>query len=166
MAYLKVLPKKFDYLDANDDDCIFRINIDVLNEAFGVGRSMYARGSYPDKKNTYFSGSNPNDRFYIWMPKLYGNGSEWINTISADGTVIYEKAEPTRSIDWTEYHHDLIDAYRIVFVKPSVKEPYKFVGVFQNGDMNHLDHAYRRIATKIELIGNPVYKIDLLDDNR
>ena len=40
MAYLKVLPKKFNYLDANDDDCIFRINIDVLNEAFGVGRAM------------------------------------------------------------------------------------------------------------------------------
>ena len=33
MAKLEVLPKRFDVLDANDDNCQFRINIDVLNEA-------------------------------------------------------------------------------------------------------------------------------------
>ena len=47
MSSLKVLPKRIDILDANDTSCQFRINIDVLNEAFGVGRAMYAKASYP-----------------------------------------------------------------------------------------------------------------------
>ena len=82
MAKLEVFPKRLDYLDVNDAACRFRINIDVLNEAFGVGRAMYAKACYPDKKGAAFSGNKPGDRFFIWMPKLYSNSSEWKNIIS------------------------------------------------------------------------------------
>ena len=91
MAKLEVLPKRYEFLDANDDACQFRINIDVLNEAFGVGRGMYARACYPDKKDTYFKGENPSDKYFIWMPKLYGNSSEWKNIISEDGSELHEE---------------------------------------------------------------------------
>ena len=50
MSKLKVLPKRLDVLDVNDKACQFRINIDVLNEAFGVGRAMYPKACYPDSK--------------------------------------------------------------------------------------------------------------------
>lgn len=50
MAKLEVLPKRLEILDVNSSDCKFRINIDVLNEAFGIGRSMYAKAVYPEKK--------------------------------------------------------------------------------------------------------------------
>ena len=89
---LEVKDKRYDILDV-DDDCTFRINIDVLNEAFGVGRSMYARACYPDKKNTFFWEEKGSRHFFIWMPKMYSNSSEWKNTISKDGRYIYEDAE-------------------------------------------------------------------------
>ena len=57
MSKLKVLPKRLDVLDVNDKACRFRINIDVLNEAFGVGRSMYPKAYYPDKKDVTFAGA-------------------------------------------------------------------------------------------------------------
>ena len=71
LGKLAVLPKRWDVLDANDEACKFRINIDVLNEAFGVGRSMFPKACYPDRKGDAFSGNKPGDRFIIWMPKLY-----------------------------------------------------------------------------------------------
>lgn len=165
MAKLEVLPKRLDYLDANDEACQFRINIDVLNEAFGVGRAMFAKACYPDKKGVTFSGNNPVDKFFIWMPKLYGNSSGWKNAISEDGTEIYEVAENTRHEDWIHEDADL-SGLRLVFVKPDPKSFYKFVGVFKSGKMDFCDHTYERVATKVKLIGDPVKKIELLDDNR
>ncbi len=53
-----------------------------------------------------------------------------------------------------------------MFVKPDPKSPYKFVGVYKTGKMGYLHHTYERIATKVRLIGNPVYRIELLDDIR
>ena len=58
MTKLKVLPKRLDILDANDASCQFGINIDVLNEAFGVGRSMYPKACYPDTKDGSLKGQN------------------------------------------------------------------------------------------------------------
>ena len=167
MAKLEVLAKRFDILDANDDSCQFRINIDVLNEAFGVGRSMYARAVYPDKKGVYFTDNNPNEKLYIWMPKLYDNSSEWKNRISEDGNKIKETAEPIRHTDWiSNVDKEYINALRITFVKPDPNSPYKFARIFQNEKIEFCDYIYKRVATKIKLICNPVTEIELLDDNR
>ena len=161
-----ILPKRIEILDVEDAECQFRINIDVLNEAFGVGRSMYARASYPDKQGVSYLGTNPQDRFFIWMPKLYTNSSDWINEISVDGTIISEKANNNRHSDWKDSPNSRVDELRIVFCKQSKNSPYRFVGVFQSVKMDPLNHTYQRIATRIRLIGNPVLKIELLDDNR
>lgn len=166
MARLPVLPKRIDILDANDKLCRFRINIDVLNEAFGVGRSMYAKACYPDKKDETFSGENPDDHFIVWMPKLYGNSSEWKNSLHNDGMEIHEDAEPSRHEDWIPIAKHDLSVLRLVFVKPDPKSPYQFVGVYRLGKRDYLHHIYERIATKVRLIGNPVHRVKLLDDNR
>ena len=166
MGKQEVLPKRLDILDVNDKNCQFRINIDVLNEAFGVGRSMYAKAVYPDKKHSSIPGNNGQDKFIIWMPKLYSNSSEWKNCLSDDGTKIYEIAETTKKQDWTEIDkHDLY-CLKITFVRSTRKGPYRFVGVFRADKMDHLHHIYDRVSTKVKLIGNPVHTIELLDDIR
>lgn len=166
MAHLAILPKRVDVLDVNDSSSQFRINIDVLNEAFGVGRAMFAKACYPDAADTFIAGNNPGDRFIIWMPKLYSNSSEWKNTISSDGVTIYEDAETTRHEDWIQAGESDLSVLRLVFVKPERNMPYKFVGVFRSGKMNHLHHTYERIASRVKIIGNPVERVALLDDVR
>ena len=166
MGKQEVLPKRLDILDVNDKNCQFRINIDVLNEAFGIGRSMYAKACYPDTKDGSFSGTKPGDRFIIWMPKLYSNSSEWKNSLWNDGKEIHEDAEDTRHEDWIPIAKHDLSALRLVFVKTGLREPYRFVGVYRSGKMNYLHHTYDRIATRVKLIGNPVNRIELLNDIR
>ena len=165
MAKLDVLPKRVEVLEVNNAESLFRINIDVLNEAFGIGRAMYAKAVYPDKKDTIISGTKPGDRFIIWMSKLYGNSSEWKNIVSDDGTKIYEVAENTRSEDWINEDSDF-NVLRLVFVKDTPKSPYRFVGAFKCGNMEYCKHTYERVASKVRIIGNPATKIELLNDNR
>ena len=166
MAKLKVLPKRVEILDANEESCQFRINIDVLNEAFGVGRAMYAKACYPDTKGVTFPGTKLGDHFIIWMPKLYSNSSEWKNSMWNGGKEIHEDAEDTRHEDWIDFSKHDLSVLRLVFVKIDAKSPYKFAGVYRLGKMEYLHHTYERIATKVRLVGNPVNKIELLDDIR
>lgn len=166
MAKLEVLPKRVDILDANDPNCKFRINIDVLNECFGANRSIYMNACYPQGRHETIPGAKFGDNFIVWMPKLYGNSSEWVNSIVDNGDTILEVAEPTRHSDWMDIDKHDLRVIRLVFVKPSPKEWYRFAGVFVNGKMDYLKHSYKRIATKVKLIGDPVYKIELLDDYR
>lgn len=166
MARLEVLPKSIDVLDANNPDCKFRINIDVLNECFGANRSIYMHACYPQSKNETIPGTKYGDHFFVWMPKLYGNSSEWKNIVTDNGDTILEIAEPTRHQDWMDIGKHDLEGIRLVFVKPSPKEWYRFAGVFVCGQMDHLKHSYKRIATQVRLIGDPVYKIELLDDRR
>lgn len=163
MASNKILPKRFDLLDANDPDCKFRINVDVLNECFGVNRSMYMRAAYPDAKYESIQEINTGNCCFVWMPKLYGNSSGWVNTISQNGEIISEVAGEYLSHDWVETGKHVIDQYRIVFSKASNKDWYVFNGVYKTERMDHLIHSYKRIATKIRLIGNPVSKIEFVD---
>ena len=127
---------------------------------------MYAKACYPDTKGGSFPGSKQGDHFIIWMPKLYSNSSEWKNSLWDDGKEIHEDAEDTRHEDWTSIRKHNISALRLVFVKPAPEEPYRFVGGYRSGKMDFLHHTYERIATKVRLVGNPVSRIELLDDSR
>ena len=166
MANTKILPKRFDILDANDPDCSFRINIDVLNECFGANVSMFMQACWPQKRDMTIPGTKPGDKFFVWMPKLFKNKSEWKNSISADGSMIYEVAEPTLKEDWMLTNKHDLEGIRLVFAKLADNGPYRFVGAFVCDQMNNLAHSYKRIATRVRLIGDPVRMIELLDDNR
>ena len=163
MADLEILPKRIDTLDSSDRNCTFRINIDVLNECFGANRSIYMHACYPQGKHRFIPGTKQGEKFVVWMPKLYGNSSEWKNSISADNNTIYEIAEDSRHSDWMDADKHDLDVMRLVFVKPGPNLPYVFKGVFVNGKMDFLNHSYRRIATKVKLIGDPVTRVELLD---
>lgn len=161
MAKLVVLPKRLEVLEVSDPACSFRVNIDVLNEAFGIGRSMYAKAVYPDTRNGVIPGTAPNEKYIIWMPKLYGNNSEWKNVLSEDGTELYEVAEGDRHQDWIDEEADF-SVRRLVFTKKDVKSPYVFSGVFKCGKMEHCNHTFERIATKVRLIGAPANRIEIV----
>ena len=102
MAKNKILPKRLDYLDVNDSACQFRINVDVLNEAFGFGESLFMKAGYPRNPKESIPGSKPGDRFRIWLPKLYGNKSGWHNILSDDGEHFYEKSDDSTAVDWMD----------------------------------------------------------------
>lgn len=153
-------------LDAYDPLCRFRINIDILNECFGTNKTHYFMAAYPQKKGELFEGINNNDKYFVWMPKLYGNSSLWDNGISSDQELIYEIAEPERTKDWMDEEKHDVNALRIVFAKPDKKSPYQFVGVFLMVNKDYCHHLYIRVSTKIRLIGHPVYGIELINDYR
>ena len=168
MSNLKALKKHIDILDVDNPTCTFRINIDVLNEAFGLNRSMYAKAWYPDSKYSWISAINSKEQFYIWMPKMYSNSSGCKNSISYDGTKIYEVIDDPNVVDDSEttdadiYGYNYRHGYRLVFIKESPKSPYRFVGVFRPIKMEHNNHAFERVATKIKLIRNPATAIEIL----
>ena len=166
MAKNKILPKRLDYLDVNDSACQFRINVDVLNEAFGFGESLFMKAGYPRNPKESIPGSKPGDRFRIWLPKLYGNISGWHNILSDDGEHFYEKSDDSTAVDWMDVDDSGSKALSIIFAQEKRNDPYRFVGVFKAGKMEHLNHTYDRIATRVKLIGNPVNRIELLDDVR
>lgn len=166
MAKLDIHSKCFETLNVNDIKCRFKNNIDILNECFGANMGMYMRACYPQSRHEFIWEANTGEKLFVWMPKLYSNNSSWKNIISDDGTIIHEKADGDRTQDWMEIDKHELNALRIVFIKPSSSMPYKFAGVFVNKSMKHLNHTYQRIATRIRLIGNPVRKVELLDDQR
>lgn len=153
-------------LDSDDDRCCFRTNVDVLNDCFGTKKSHYFMASYPQKKGETFNGANTDDKFFVWMPKFFGNSSLWDNGITSDGNLIYEIAEKERTSDWVDEGKYDISAVRLVFAKTDSKSPYQFVGAFATFNVEHCNHLYIKVASKVRLLGNPVSEIELLDDYR
>ena len=153
-------------LDSNNDRCIFRTNVDVLNDCFGTNKTHYFMASYPQKRGEIFQGVNTDDNFFVWMPKFYDNSSLWDNGITADGNLIYEIAEKERTSDWVDEGKHDVNAVRLVFAKSNQKSPYQFVGAFVMANMDYCHHLYIKIASKVRLIGDPVSGVELLDDYR
>lgn len=168
MSKLEIKPKRFTILDANDPDCRFQRNIDVLNECLGLNRGLYRRASYPHNAPTgkgWIPGTKENEKFFVWMPKLHKNSSEWVNSISDDDSLIIETAGQQKGVD---YFYDDAEAaanmQRLVFVQDKPKTWYRFVGVFAVDKYELKKHVFKRIATKVRLIGNPVSQIEIIEE--
>ncbi len=157
----EIIPKSIDVLDVNGDKTDFDYIIDILNACFGASVAGWQKATWPSGRD--IAVSNSQTAAFVWMPKFYRNRSLWKNSISENEEYIYEVADYDRNEDWTEEDggsHE--NKYRIVFIKETPDTPYRFVGVFEDCKMEHLNHSYKRIASKIRLIGDPVYKIELL----
>ena len=124
------------------------------------------KAGYPRNSKESIPGINTGDRFRIWLPKLYRNKSGWHNILSDDGRHFYEESEDSTAVDWMDIDDSGSKALSLIFVREKRNTPYKFIGVFEAGKMEHLNHTYDRIATRVKLIGNPVNRIELLDDIR
>ena len=101
----------------------------------------------------------------IWSFKLYENDSEYINEISEDNETITEYV-PQNKEDYYDstLQKDLrLRATRVVFMKGSNKEPWRFMGVFvpdYEQTKPHI-HVFRRIATEINVTTQSSKNIEL-----
>lgn len=157
----EVRPKTIDLLDANGDKTDFEYIVDILNSCFGAGIAGWQNATWPSKRDLSVMDSQM--QAFVWMPKFYRNRSLWKNSISRDKEYVYEIADYDRKEDWIDQNDNNSEKkYRITFVKEAPDTPYRFVGVYEDYKMEHLNHTYKRVSSKIKLIGDPVYKIQLL----
>ena len=149
-------------LDANKK-MHFRTHLDVLAECFGFFLKSHQRGTWRLPQN---------EEWMVWFPHETSSGVpqkgiEWVNTISPDNTNIYERSI-TSSKDYIYDFPYMKDCIRLVFMKCSNKGSYVFKGAFVGNPakMKDGEHTFTRIATRVRLHGNPVYDIELLDEDR
>ena len=158
---MEIIPKSIDVLDVDGDKTDFDYIIDILNACFGAGVAGWQNATWPFGRDIAVADSQISA--FVWMPKFYRNRSLWKNSISENGEYIYEVADYDRNEDWVDVDDGShVKKYRIVFIKETPETPYRFVGVFEDCKIEHLNHSYKRICSRIRLIGNPVYKIELL----
>lgn len=149
-------------LDANKNMC-FRTHLDVFAECFGMFLGGHQKATWRLPQN---------EEWIVWFPHEIKEGTsnekiDWFNTISEDSTNIYERAKKSGN----EYLHKfpyMQDCIRLVFMEfPSVGA-YVFKGAFVGNPakMKAGDHTFTRIATRVRLVGDPVYDIELLDEDR
>lgn len=154
------MAKKIEILDAMEKyefPTIFR----AINDCIGTEYSGWMTACWPNVRG--------NGNFRMWFPKLAKQkGGELIpaafdciNTISDDwNTFIFE--------DLKGGHVDMSDKYGgmdLIFAKTPGNHGYMFCGVYiRDGENSKPNYdVSTRIATKVRLIGNPAYDIELLD---
>ena len=108
-----------------------------------------------------------NDTTFIWFPKIEkdrkgnvkNNRSGWKNYYNEDCSIVTTEPNEPQSI------RDEKHMTTLIFIMFGYHE-YRFVGEFKKDMSQCTDykHVNIRIATRVKLIGNPVYKIELLDN--
>lgn len=148
---------RIDYLDAIDKKEFYRIN-ELLNTCFGTDYQAWMKGTW-----------QLNDYYWCWFPKLVRtlkdepatNGCT--NVISADwNTLIYDEHKDTVADTSNDPHNDRA----IVFAREPDNGPILFRGVYayDRSQSSYKHYVYKRIATRIRIIGNPAYDIEMLDN--
>lgn len=151
--------KRYDVLDANKD-IHFHTHEQLLDECFG------------EHHNLFEVDYEINDSCRVYMPKILtdrnGNpkavSSGWTNSIDSTNTV-FKSVSP---VGEPFYECKASDYVSLIFAMLKNDGDYQFLGAFVD-DANECDgHIFtsKRIATKVRLIGNPVYDIELLDEDR
>ena len=147
---------RIDELDARDKIKFYKIH-ELLNTCFGTDYAAWMKGTW-----------SLNDYYWCWFPKLVKtlkdepatNGCT--NVISEDwNTLIYDEHKSTVADTSNDPHDDR----SIIFAREPDNGPILFRGVYEyNREQSSFKHyVYKRIATKIRIIGNPAYDIELLD---
>ena len=147
--------KKYDILSA-DDKVAFDSIYDALNDCFGKDYKAWMKACWP---------SYSPEKFRAWFPKLapVKNGvyqaavNGCINTITPDWEeVIFDDLK--KSFDGNYY-----TGLDLIFAK-DVDGKYVFRGVYKLDMDKTIPNHYvsRRVATKVQLLGDPVYDVRLL----
>lgn len=147
---------RIDHLDAKDKCEFYRID-EVLNNCFGTDYQAWMKGTWP-----------LNDYYWCWFPKLVksikdepaSNGC--INVISEDwNTIIYDETKDSVADTSSDQHNDRA----IVFAREPDNGPILFRGVyvFDRKRSSYKHYIYKRVSSKIRIIGNPAYDIETLD---
>ena len=155
------MAKKFDVLDASLN-MTFHTIVGAINDVIGTDYEGWQRATWPN--------NNGNGRFRLWFPKLAEtkNGQlvsasfDCVNTISSDwNELIFDDLKNTQA-DMTKKYW----GYDLIFAKDPDGGEYIFRGVYvRNGEKSKPNHdVNKRIATKVRLVGEPAYDIELLDE--
>lgn len=149
-------------LDANKN-MHFHTHLDILAECFGVFLKVHRKGTWRLPEN---------EDWMVWFPHEIKEDSskkdiEWFNTISADNATIYERTKMSGKEYLREFPY-MRDCIRLVFMEIPAVGAYVFKGAFVGNptEMKEGNHTFTRIATRVRLIGNPVYDIELIDEDR
>ena len=156
LEQVPVSSRRIDHLDADDKLEFYRID-EILNTCFGTNYQAWMKGTWP-----------LNDYYWCWFPKLVksikdepaSNGC--INVISEDwNTIIYDETKDTVADTSNDPHNDRA----IVFAREPDNGPILFRGVyaFDKELSSYKHYIYKRASTKIRIIGNPAYDIEMLN---
>ena len=154
------MAKKYDILDANQK-VRFHSIYEAINECMGTDYTGWMKACWPNVKG--------NGKFRLWFPKLARkkNGRNEAEAFDCVNTI---------SEDWNEFtfddlkdrHSDMNNKYTgydLIFAK-EVDGDYIFRGLYvrdeEKSAPNH--DVSKRIASKVKLVGNPVYDIEPLDE--
>ena len=147
---------RIDHLDAKDRIQFYRIN-EVLNTCFGTDYQAWMKGTWP-----------LSDYYWCWFPKLVKTIKDepatfgCINVISEDwNTLTYIETKDTAADTSNDLHNDRA----IIFAREPDNGPILFRGVYayDREQSSYKHYVYRRVASKIRIIGNPAYDIEMLD---
>lgn len=137
---------------------------EAINATVGTNYTGWMKACWPS--------NNPDLPFRLWFiqlaktqnGKLIPAANDCLNTISADwNEVVYDDLKNSDAPG--EYNP--YSGYSLIFAK----EPngsYVFCGAFISdmGKSHPNHHVYKRIGTKVKLIGKPAHDIEILDDFR
>lgn len=154
--------KMYDILDVGEH-IEFSSIYEAINSCIGTSYTGWMKACYPASHGDF--------KFRMWFPKLAKekNGKkisaafDCVNTISSDwNQVIFEdlKRDPSEEVDPERIYCGL----NLIFAKdPS--GGYLFRGCFKCDEdaSSGNKFVYKRVATRVRLIGNPVTDIELLD---
>lgn len=109
-----------------------------------------------------------NGKFSVWMPKIqkdrYGNfkpaASGWINYITADRETVTTVSPSAEEAPDT-------DEVTLIFAMLPGEKDYTFLGAYMNdvsGSFDGKTYVLKRVAKKVEFVGNPCENVKLLDE--
>ena len=154
------MAKKIEILDAKEV-YEFPTIFEAINDSIGTEYSGWMKACWPNVKG--------NGNFRMWIPKL---------AKKRDGELVPAAFDCVNTIsdDWNEFvfedlkgkSRDLSDKYwgmDLIFAKDHSNHGYVFRGVYvRDGEKSKPNYdVSKRIATKVKLVGNPAYDIELLD---
>ena len=151
-------------LDTKDHLAYTKI-YDAINATVGTNYTGWMKACWPT--------SWPDQSFRIWFPKLAEKrNGEWVPAAFDCVNIISE--------DWNELIYDDVKereepgeynpywGLTLIFAKEPKGGPYIFRGIYvadmEKSYPNH--HVSKRIGTRVKLIGQPSYGIEILDDFR
>ena len=147
---------RIDHLDAKDKIQFYKIH-EILNTCFGTNYQAWMKGTWP-----------LSDYYWCWFPKLVKTIKDepatfgCINVISEDwNTLTYIETKDTVADTSNDPHNDRT----IIFAREPENGPILFRGIyaFDKKQSSYKHYVYTRVASKIRIIGNPAYDIELLD---
>lgn len=146
---------RIEYLDAKDKIEFYRVS-EVLNACFGTDYDAWMKATWPINENCR-----------CWFPKLVKTLKDepaaygCVNVISEDWNTLVFDDQKTKTEDFREIHQEL----RVIFAREPDNGPILFRGVYvlDEDKSTYKHYVFNRIATRIRIIGNPAYDIEMLD---